>query len=523
IAQDASFSRNTLFFNQGSAVNAPLFSCYAPTATQQPVYLYKEHIADAVVDTIAPVLTFDPLSGATNVSVSTAVTITSNEPLRKTDNSAISDSDLSTLVVFKETDASGTAVPFAATIDAARKVITITPSSALSNSQLYYVALNPVADTASNTTTLQSVTFTTEDVLSSDADLITYSIANQLSSSINIADTTVDVVMPAGTDVTNLIATFTTSQGAAVTVTGTPQVSGTTANDFTNPVVYTIVSQDGTTTKDWTVSVNVVLSSEADIITFTIPNQIGNSIIDADEAKVIVTMPTGTDGTNLVPTITVSNYASISPVSGASQDFTSTVVYTVTAQDGTDKLWDVSVIFTNPAPSNENDIVSFTLPGQTGNTVIDGGARTVTVQMPTGASLVGLIPTIYISAGATISPSANTARDFSNPVVYTVTSESGISAVWVVKVLQGSADEGLLFTFISGTQIFHIENRTLGIGRVDIYASDGRLMYSGKRGTNSEFNNSEFNIDMSGYAGGMYLIRIWDKNYALTKTIKIIK
>ncbi|MDR1198780.1 MAG: Ig-like domain-containing protein, partial [Prevotellaceae bacterium] len=476
------------------------------------------------VDTDAPVLTFNPADGATNVAVNTAITITADEPLRKADGSELTDGDLTpALVVLKETDAGGTDVAFTATIDAAKKVITVTPSSSLSNSQVYYAALNPVADTASNLTTLQSVTFTTEAPLSSEADLIDYTIANQISDDINHADKTVNIVMPAGTDITSLTAAFTVSQGAAVTVTGTPQVSGTTANDFTNPVVYKIVSQDGTVTSYWTVTVTVELNSEADIIAFTIPGQAGGTIIDADEATVIVTMPYGTDVTGLVPAITVSDYASISPLSGAAQDFTGIVAYTVTAQDGTVKAWNVSVVFTAPPPSNDNFIISFTLPGQTETTIIDSDARTVTVPMPVGISLADLIPLIHISSGATISPSANTIRDFSNPVIYTVTSESGISALWVVKVQQGSADDGLLFSFINGTQIFHIENRTLGIGKIDIYSNDGRLMYSGKRGSNSEFNNTEFNIDMSGYAGGMYIIRIFNKNHAFTKTIKIIK
>lgn len=512
----------TYVFMRFNAGNNPLFSCYQ--SGQQPVYLYKEYITGVVVDTDAPILTFDPADGTADVAVNTTITITSDEPLRKADGSELTDGDLApTLVILKETDAGGMDVPFAATIDAAKKVITVMPSSALSNSQAYYAAINPIADTAGNLTALQQATFTTEVPLSPDAELLTYSI-NQISGNIN-ADKTVDVVMPAGTDVTGLTATFTVSPGAAVTATGTPQVSGTTVNDFTNPVVYRIVSQDGNTTNDWTVTVSVVLSSEADIIAFTIPGQAGSTIIDADEATVIVTMPYGTDVTSLVPAITVSDYASISPLSGAAQDFGNIVNYTVTAQDGTVKVWNVSVIFTSPPPSNDNFIISFTLPGQTETTItiIDREARTVTVPMPVGISLVDLIPKIYISPGATISPSANTIRDFSNPVIYTVTSESGISALWVVKVQQGSADDGLLFSFISGTQIFHIENRTLGIGKVDIYASDGRLMYSGKRGTSNEFNNAEFNIDMSGYAGGMYIIRIFDKNYALTKTIKIIK
>jgi uncharacterized repeat protein (TIGR02543 family) len=42
-----------------------------------------------------------------------------------------------------------------------------------------------------------------------------------------------------------------------VKVGGTPQVSGTTSNNFTSPVTYAVTAQDNATTKDWTVTVTV--------------------------------------------------------------------------------------------------------------------------------------------------------------------------------------------------------------------------------------------------------------------------
>src|SRR5258708_15561131 len=51
------------------------------------------------------------------------------------------------------------------------------------------------------------------------------------------------VTSPFGTDVTTLIATFATT-GKSVKVGATVQVSGTTPNDFTNPVVYTVTAAD---------------------------------------------------------------------------------------------------------------------------------------------------------------------------------------------------------------------------------------------------------------------------------------
>jgi len=58
---------------------------------------------------------------------------------------------------------------------------------------------------------------------------------------------TIAVTVPFGTNVTKLIAFFTTT-GSSVDVGNTAQFSGTTANDFTSPVTYTVFAGDGTHT-----------------------------------------------------------------------------------------------------------------------------------------------------------------------------------------------------------------------------------------------------------------------------------
>jgi hypothetical protein len=63
---------------------------------------------------------------------------------------------------------------------------------------------------------------------------------------IDEAAKTVSVTLPAGTPVTALAATF-TSTGVGVAVSATPQVSGTTANDFTGPVTYVVTAEDAST------------------------------------------------------------------------------------------------------------------------------------------------------------------------------------------------------------------------------------------------------------------------------------
>jgi hypothetical protein len=78
-----------------------------------------------------------------------------------------------------------------------------------------------------------------------------------------INGTDISVVVPVGTDVTALIATF-THTGASIAVDGVAQVSGVTANDFTDAVVYTVTATDATT-QDFTVRVWVTQVSVADI------------------------------------------------------------------------------------------------------------------------------------------------------------------------------------------------------------------------------------------------------------------
>jgi len=64
---------------------------------------------------------------------------------------------------------------------------------------------------------------------------------------------TIALTVPADTDLSALVATFTTT-GAAVEVTSTPQVSGVTPNDFTSPVAYTVTAADAST-QDYLVTV----------------------------------------------------------------------------------------------------------------------------------------------------------------------------------------------------------------------------------------------------------------------------
>jgi uncharacterized repeat protein (TIGR02543 family) len=70
---------------------------------------------------------------------------------------------------------------------------------------------------------------------------------------INEGAHTIAIIVPAGTNVTTLVATFTTT-GASVKVGSTVQTSDVTPNNFTSPVTYTVTAADAST-QDYVVTV----------------------------------------------------------------------------------------------------------------------------------------------------------------------------------------------------------------------------------------------------------------------------
>jgi hypothetical protein len=157
---------------------------------------------------------------------------------------------------------------------------------------------------------------------------------------------TIAVTMPYGTDVTALVATSTTT-GASVTAgTTLAQTSGTTPNDFTSPVAYTVTAADSTTAT-YTVTVAVAPSSAKAITAYSLAGVTGT--IDEPAKTIAVTMPYGTDVTALVATFTttgagVPKVGLTDQLSGTTaNDFTSPVAYTITAADSTTATYTVTV------------------------------------------------------------------------------------------------------------------------------------------------------------------------------------
>ena len=123
-------------------------------------------------DLTAPTFEFDPVNGATGIAINRMPKITFNEAIRNIDDSEITNANVASLLTFKETDGNGADVTFTATIDANKKVITLTHTSNLKNNQLYYISIDAVEDANNNAISASHTTFTTADVTQSSDVII---------------------------------------------------------------------------------------------------------------------------------------------------------------------------------------------------------------------------------------------------------------------------------------------------------------------------------------------------------------
>lgn len=101
----------------------------------------------------------------------------------------------------------------------------------------------------------------------------------------------------------------------------------------------------------------VVKSSAKAITSFKFATPAATGTITESDKKIAVTVPAGTNVTELVPTIVVSEKATIDPNTGVKQNFTNAVTYTVTAEDGSTQKYVVTVtVGTDDGEPGEDDI-----------------------------------------------------------------------------------------------------------------------------------------------------------------------
>ncbi|MBA3464842.1 MAG: Ig-like domain-containing protein [Deltaproteobacteria bacterium] len=307
-------------------------------------------------------------------------------------------------------------LPFGTSLTSLTPTITITgvsvsPASGIA--QDFTAARQYVVTAADGSTKTYTVTVTA--ALNNSKDIIAFAIFGVDG---NIIGTNINVTLPQGTVVNSLTPTI-VHTGASIN-----PPSGVSQN-FTNPVQYTVTAADGST-KTYTVTVFIAASSSKNITQFSILGINGTIGINT----ITLVVPFGTPLNNLTPTITHTG-VSISPASGVAQNFSAgSVIYTVTAADGTMKPYTVTV---TAAASAAKFITKFTINTVNG-TIVEGPPNTITLTLPPGTSLTGLMPVIEFT-GTSVTPASMATQNFTSPVTYTVRAADNSTKDYLVTVI----------------------------------------------------------------------------------------
>ena len=118
---------------------------------------------------------------------------------------------------------------------------------------------------------------------------------------------------------------------------------------------------------------------------------------------------------------------------------------------------DAFLDYTIMVKHDEARIVSFRLnDSYTG--VINEESHTIQVRVPTTADITGLVATIGVSEGATVTPASGQAIDFTRPVEFTVVYQTA-TVVYTVTVIQSDAPSAVYVGLASSIDELNAEER----------------------------------------------------------------
>jgi len=163
------------------------------------------------------------------------------------------------------------------------------------------------------------------------------------------------------------------------------------------------------------------LSSKKAITAYSLAGVVGT--INETGKTIVVTMPYGTIVTSLKATFTTTGHSvkvgsTVQESGTTTNNFTSPVVYKVTAANGSSVTYTVTVTV---APSTAKAITAFSLAGVAGT--INEAGKTIAVTMPYGTNVTALIATFTttgasVKVGSTVQATGTTANNFTSPVIY---------------------------------------------------------------------------------------------------------
>lgn len=235
---------------------------------------------------------------------------------------------------------------------------------------------------------------------------------------------TIFLNLPEGTDL-SAITPVVVHTGTAVTLEGSA-LDGSISFDFTNsettPLTLVVTNSNFALRTEYRVTVTAQKSSENYITSYKLGDAEG--VINGN--NIAITIPYAMDLATVEPEIAVSEFAALTAPDALKEGENT---YTVTAEDGTEQVYTVTI--TRTAVATGRQILSFTYGAVAGT--IDQVNGTISLVLPAGTGTT-FAPTIRVSDFATVTPASGEAQDFSKPVKYKVKAQNGSTNTYTVTV-----------------------------------------------------------------------------------------
>lgn len=349
--------------------------------------------------------------------------------------------------------------------------VTITPATAI-NGYLRFTFRQPSSSGKYLWFDDLEITASTAPIISTDATLsaLTYNGISVPNFSANTLS--YEVELPTGTTTVPTVVATKNESHATVNVTPATALPGTTTINVT--------AQDGTTTKQYTITFTVA-SAAPKVLTATWANIQGTATVDNVNMTITGRVKNGTGLTAITPSFTGNNIASWTP--DGAQNFTNGAVeYIFSAQTGEVTSYTITI---TEAPAMSTDATLSSL--KYGNKAVPGFA----------ASTYSY--NIELDAGTTTAPTLSATQNESHATIE-YTQASGVPGVGKVKV---TAEDGTTTLTYTVNFTVAVPQSGLTIHVPEIY--EAKDIAGGYNGTLAVFNSREYEVYYAGKTTDSYM------------------
>lgn len=170
----------------------------------------------------------------------------------------------------------------------------------------------------------------------------------------------------------------------------------------------------------------VILNTENSIMSFLVVlNDVEyKAEIDTLNNSILLILPFGTDLTSILPNVIVPENATISPNPSSVQNYEEGVIFTITAEDGSTKEYEVTII----APSDENNIIDLTIENELSQSIrgfIDEESKSILFEVPNTLDLTAVKVSFTVPDMAISEPESDSVIDLSSTTTFSITAENG--------------------------------------------------------------------------------------------------